>query len=199
MVSCCSPLQIERLLQQRDEKENLLVALLKRTATDIWTEELNTFLVEWEVFHLLCSFLTEHTLTFSSQRDCANWVKLHEDNEKRPANKRKQATLKTRKSLGNHDDDSADDFKPSKAAAKQSRKVAAPIAKRPVTTKVEDSDGEANVIPVTKAKRLVAPKPAAIQPDSDIEMLDGSSKKDKGKGKAGTKRKRFVGTDAAIS
>lgn len=49
IFSCRCP-QIARLLQQRDEREKELVALLKRTAIDVWTEDLNTFLVEWEVF-----------------------------------------------------------------------------------------------------------------------------------------------------
>lgn len=52
IFSSCTASQIAKLLQQRDEKERELVALLKRTAVDIWTENLDTFLVEWEVFIL---------------------------------------------------------------------------------------------------------------------------------------------------
>ena len=121
------------------------------------------------------------------------WIKSHEGDQQRPPNKRKQAILKTRKSLAN-DDDSADDFKPSKAAAKQNKKVAVPTTRRPAaaTVKIEDSDGEAKTIPTAKAKRPAKTKPTAVQSDSDMEMLDESSKQDNGKGKATTKRKRFV-------
>lgn len=41
--------QVEKLQQQRSEKELELMALLKRTPVDIWVEDLDAFLAEWDV------------------------------------------------------------------------------------------------------------------------------------------------------
>jgi DNA topoisomerase II len=178
-------------LQQRAEKEAELVVLLKRAILDMWTEELDELLVRWEVLAHR-PFSCNVVLSSSLQRDCAEWTRQYDD--EKPVRKRKQATLKTRKSLANDDDDSADDFKPSKAAAKQRKKAAAPMAKRPAATaaKIEDSDGEARVLPATKTKRPATTKPPTVKPDPDIEMLDESSTKKKGKAKVASKRKRCV-------
>ncbi|KAF8523124.1 DNA topoisomerase II [Hysterangium stoloniferum] len=167
--------KVEKLLQQRGDKEAELVTLLKRTPVEIWTEDLNNFLTEWD-------------------RACTYWVNVHGGNDKKP-NKRKQATLKTRKSLGGDRDDSADEFKPTKAVAKQPKKPSAPKDKPPAAPKtkhlvaptVEGSDGEAAIIPVAKK----ASSMTKVESDSDVEMVDGATK-DKGKGKAAPKRKRYI-------
>ncbi|KAF8588504.1 type II DNA topoisomerase [Ramaria rubella] len=161
--------KIQKLLQQRGEKEEELVTLLKRTPIEIWTQDLDDFLKQWE-------------------HDCKAWVKLHGGEGKSKPNKRKQATLKTRKSLAHEDDDSADDFKPSKAAAKQPKKAVEPKAKRTaaVVPKIEDGDGDAEVILAPKKKAVPAQKPTVKKSDSDME---DSTSKDKGKQKAPVKRK----------
>jgi DNA topoisomerase-2 len=47
--------QIEKLRQQAVEKEAELLALLERTPIEVWNEDLDKFLAEWEVC-LCCSF-----------------------------------------------------------------------------------------------------------------------------------------------
>jgi DNA topoisomerase-2 len=73
------------------------------------------------------------------------------------------------------------------------RKKAEPKAKRPAAAapRVEDSDGEAEVVPAPKKRAAPAPKAAKVEPNSDFEMVDEPVKKDKGKGKAAAKRKRW--------
>ncbi|KAF8575914.1 type II DNA topoisomerase [Ramaria rubella] len=164
--------KIQKLLQQRGEKEEELVTLLKRTPIEIWTQDLDHFLKQWE-------------------HDCKAWVKLHSGEGISKPNKRKQATLKTRKSLAHEDDDSADDFKPSKAAAKRPKKAAEPKVKRTaaVVPKIENGDGDAEVMPAPKKKAVPAQKPIVKKSDSDMEDL---TSKDKIKKKAPVKRKRLV-------
>jgi len=119
---------------------------------------------------------------------------MHGGNDKKP-NKKKQATLRTRKSLG-APDDSEDDFKPSKAAAKPRKPTVtgAMKPKKPIATptKVEDSDGEAILIPAAKVKAKKPPAKAKPKDDSDVEIVEAPAPKDKGKGKAASKRKMFA-------
>lgn len=135
--------------------------------------------------------------------------------------KKKQATLKHRKSLTGRkafgEDDSEDDFKPAKAAAKKkaepkpkpavagpSKKESgdekpapapkkAPVKKAPAKVKSE-SDNEVSDLPV---KKKAAPKkPVKVDSDSDIQMVDSHPVQAKGKGKAkaedAPKRKSYV-------
>lgn len=116
---------------------------------------------------------------------------MHGGNDKGKPAKRKQTTLKTRKSLGEPRDDSEDDFKPTKAKAK---KAAAPTLKeKPVATtskeklpavrpKYEESDEEAEIIPAPKSK------PARVDPP----LIEIDSEEDKLKVKAAPKRKRYA-------
>jgi DNA topoisomerase-2 len=41
--------QVEKLLNERDEKEAELITLLKLTPIDIWNTDLDNFLAEWRV------------------------------------------------------------------------------------------------------------------------------------------------------
>ncbi|KAH7884005.1 DNA topoisomerase [Phlebopus sp. FC_14] len=197
--------KIEKLLQQAAEKEAELMALLERTPISLWNEDLDNFLKEWEACH------------FKSCQDFSNKVMLDANGNKI---KKKQTTLKHRKSLtlgrkGLESDDSEDDFKPTKAAAK---KKAEPKQKpKPVVgpSKVESEDEKPAQIPkkapVKKAPAKVesesemevvevpAKKTKAVKndTDSDIEMADSPPDKGKGKGKAkaqadAPKRKSYV-------
>ncbi|KIJ32068.1 hypothetical protein M422DRAFT_185076 [Sphaerobolus stellatus SS14] len=145
--------KVEKLKQQQVEKEEELMTLLKRTPKDIWTEDLDNFLVEWD-------------------RACEQWVQVHGGNDKKP-NKRKQTTLKTRKSL-NLAPESEDDFKPTKAAAmkKKTTAAAAPKPKRTAAAarpKVEDTDGEAAVIPASAKDTSSAKTNIDLISDDDIK------------------------------
>ncbi|KAG1725573.1 DNA topoisomerase [Suillus paluster] len=72
--------KIDKLLQQAADKDAELLALLERNPTDLWNEDLDTFLKEWEKS---CQEFENKSLLD------ANGKKI----------KKKQATLETRKSL----------------------------------------------------------------------------------------------------
>ncbi|KAF8264485.1 DNA topoisomerase [Lactarius quietus] len=164
---------IERLLQQAADKETELLALLELTPIQIWNTDLDHFLAEWD-------------------KACQEWEEKGVVDSSGKKVKRKQATLKTRKSIGGgsgkrgRGDDSGgdDDFMPTKkaaaAAAKAPRKpAAAPAAagtsrarpKAPIKTSASDdglSDEKEERLPVKKR----AAKPVKkSESDSDIEMV----------------------------
>ncbi|KAH7926207.1 DNA topoisomerase II [Leucogyrophana mollusca] len=151
--------KIDKLLQQAAEKEAELLALLERKPVELWNEDLDAFLKEWEKS---CQEFENKTILDATGKRV----------------KRKQATLETRKSLPgpgrrkNNGSDSEDDFKPTKAAA-QKRKPAEPKsrAKAPAAgpSKIE-SDDEKPAAPPKKA----APKKAVkkVESDSEIEMSE---------------------------
>ncbi|KAF8167878.1 DNA topoisomerase [Crassisporium funariophilum] len=109
--------KIERLRDQAATKEAELLALLEKSPKDLWNTDLDLFLLEWE-------------------KDCVE----HREKATVDANgkkvKRKQTTLRTRKSIGGarRDSDEDDDFKPIKAAALKRKpaeaKKAAPAPRR---------------------------------------------------------------------
>ncbi|KAH8981970.1 DNA topoisomerase [Lactarius akahatsu] len=109
--------KIERLLQQAADKEKELLALLELTPIQIWNTDLDHFLAEWD-------------------KACAEWEEKGVVDSSGKKVKRKQATLKTRKSLGGgpgkrgrDGSDNDDDFMPTKkAAAAKARKPIAPAA-----------------------------------------------------------------------
>lgn len=118
---------------------------------------------------------------------------MHGGNDKVKPAKRKQTTLKTRKSLGEPRHDSEDDFKPTKAKAKKAP-AASTLKEKPVATtskeklpavkpKYEESDEEAEIILAPKSK------PARVDPPHITEI---ESEEDKPKVKAAPKRKRYV-------
>lgn len=190
--------------QQAADKETELLALLERTPIQVWNEDLDHFLAEWE-------------------RDCEEWRnKLYKDSKGRKV-KRSQKILETRKSLpgpGRRKGDfSDDDFKPTKSATKlkkatESKAVRAKpaVPSKPVK---DDDDGDGDsVLPPPPKKRLgpktikggsesdvevvAVPKKASRskQPkadsDSDVEMVTAPATKGKGKGKESLKRERYL-------
>lgn len=110
--------KIERLLQQAADKEKELLALLELTPNQIWNTDLDRFLEEWE-------------------KACQEWEEKGVVDSSGKKVKRKQVTLKTRKSIGGGsgpgkrigggDSDGDDDFtKKSATAAKARSKPIAP-------------------------------------------------------------------------
>ncbi|KAI0041498.1 type II DNA topoisomerase [Auriscalpium vulgare] len=166
--------KIEKLLQQAADKEKELIALLELTPIQIWNTDLDNFMAEWE-------------------KHCKEWDDkgVVDANGKRV--KRKQATLQTRKSLTGPgkrkgDDESDEDFKPVKAAAKKKAAdgPAAPPKPRakPVAVKAESSkaalkvpsdDDDKPPAAAPPKKRAATKKPPKEESDSDIEMVDEPS------------------------
>ncbi|KAH9992512.1 DNA topoisomerase [Russula compacta] len=170
--------KIERLLQQAADKEKELLALLELTPIRIWNTDLDRFVEEWE-------------------KACQEWEEKGVVDSSGKKVKRKQATLKTRKSIGSSskrggffggggNSDGDDDFMPTKkAAAAKARRPIAPAGgaarARPKTAAAkisddDDDDGEAEAIPLPK-KRAAAPaakkpSPPKAESSSDVEMAD---------------------------
>ncbi|KAG6373110.1 DNA topoisomerase II [Boletus reticuloceps] len=162
-----------------------LLALLERTPISLWNDDLDSFLKEWEKS---CQDFDNKTLLDASGKKI----------------KKKQATLKHRKSLtGRNDfglDHSEDEFKPAKAAVKKKPKPAvagpskqesddekpapapkkAPVKKAPAKVK---SEAESDFSDIPVKKKAAAKKPIKVDSDSDIE-LPAVQAKGKGKGKA---------------
>lgn len=187
--------KIEKLLQQAAEKEAELLALLERTPRQLWNEDLDNFLKEWEKS---CQEYESRSLLD------ANGKKI----------KKKQATLEHRKSLTNgrprkalHSDDSEDDFKPTKAVAK--KKVESKPKPKPAIagpSKIESEDEKPapapKKVPVRNmAKKeephsdseleITGPPPkkvvkASKLPDSDSDIEMAAPAPNRGKGKART-------------
>ncbi|KAI0264983.1 DNA topoisomerase [Gloeopeniophorella convolvens] len=165
--------KIEKLLQQAADKEKELLALLELTPIQIWNTDLDNFLEEWD-------------------KACQEWEEksVLDASGKKP--KRKQATLKTRKSIGSGkrggggDSDADDDFMPTKkAAAAKARKPIAPVggASRAVkgeakATSDDEMDFDDDSPPPPPPKKRAAPAkktPPKVEPDSDIEMVEDAS------------------------
>lgn len=136
--------KIERLLLQAQEKEVELLALLEKTPKDLWNSDLDRFVEEWE-------------------KDCL----LFEEKKNTDANgkkvKRKQTTLKTRKSIGKGGSDDDDDFKPIKAAALKRK---APESKA-VNSKQGNEDDDEKKIPIAKKKPATAAKKLVVNKDDE--------------------------------
>ncbi|KAI9436960.1 DNA topoisomerase II [Lactarius indigo] len=173
--------KIERLLQQAADKEKELLVLLELTPIQIWNTDLDNFLAEWD-------------------KACQEWEEKGVVDSSGKKVKRKQATLKTRKSIGGgfgkrgrDDSDNDDDFMPTKkAAAAKARKPIAPAAgssrARPkaTTTKTSasddglslDDDDGGGPPPAKKRAAPPATKKATqaikkSESGSDAEMADG--------------------------
>ncbi|TDL28967.1 DNA topoisomerase II [Rickenella mellea] len=188
--------KIEKLLEQGRAKKAELMELLERTPVEIWQQDLDNFLAEWE-------------------RACEEWNdKLIKDSKGKVV-KRKQATLKTRKSLTGagkrrkgEDDDSEDDFKPTKAKAKAATKAIAPkpIEAKPSRPKpaaapidIDDDDDDDDYVkpapPVKKSKADAGPsKPAAKR--TALKMESDSEKDEPPKPPAKKKTGKRVDSDS---
>ncbi|KAI0297539.1 type II DNA topoisomerase [Multifurca ochricompacta] len=158
--------KIEKLRQQGVEKEKELLALLELTPIQIWNTDLDHFLEEWD-------------------RAVHEWVDKAVMDSSGKKVKRKQATLKTRKSIGSGKrgggDDSGDDddFMPTKkaAAAKARKPVVPATGTSRARPKAKRSDDEMSFDdePPPPIKKRAAPEkkaPFKIEPSSDMEMAD---------------------------
>ncbi|KAF8912885.1 DNA topoisomerase II [Gymnopilus junonius] len=146
--------KIERLRAQAAEKEVELLALLERSPKDLWNTDLDMFLREWE-------------------KDCLEFEEKKVKDASGKKVKRKQAVLKTRKSIGTRDaSDDDDDFKPIKAPAAK-RKPAAEPNKTIGTAKGKEKAKEKDEV---RAKKEEAPsKRTAAQQKKLDDYFDGNS------------------------
>ncbi|KAJ3510178.1 hypothetical protein NLJ89_g4828 [Agrocybe chaxingu] len=147
--------KIEKLRGQAAEKEVELLTLLEKSPKDLWNTDLDHFLQEWE-------------------RDCILFEEKKSTDAKGKKVKRKQAVLRTRKSIGTRrDSDDDDDFKPIKAAAARRKPAAAPESRKAVAgpSKVKEEVKKEDEVPKRAA---AAKKPQYIASDDDDEY--GSSK-----------------------
>ncbi|KAJ7603099.1 DNA topoisomerase [Mycena polygramma] len=173
--------QIDKLLQTAADKEQELLALLKISPKEMWHTDLDKFMAEWEA-----SF--EEELEIKKHLD-ANGKKI----------KRKQTTLKTRKSIGrfpahkgrpetqskrpepaakNDDDDDDDNDEPP------------PPEEMGPAQLSNDDDDDMDVDDAPPPKKKAPAKAISIDSDDDDEPPKG-----KGKAKAAPKRKSL---DSAI-
>ncbi|CAA7271414.1 unnamed protein product [Cyclocybe aegerita] len=145
--------KIEKLRTQAAEKEVELLALLEKSPKDLWNTDLDHFLQEWE-------------------RDCIEFEEKKGKDAKGKKVKRKQAVLRTRKSIGTRrDSDDDDDFKPIKAPAAKRKPATAPESKKAVAgpSKVKEEVKKEDEVP----KRAAAgKKPQYIASDDDDEYGD---------------------------
>ncbi|KAJ7071601.1 type II DNA topoisomerase [Mycena amicta] len=106
--------KIAKLLQSASDKENELLELLKISPKEMWNTDLDRFLVEWEAFQVEIE-------------------ELKNKDSRGKKIKKKQAVLRTRKSIGKRAaSDSEDDFKPIKAST---------AAKRGGCSRAEEASG----------------------------------------------------------
>lgn len=146
--------KVQKLLQQRDAKEEELIELLKLTPQDIWNKDLDEFLEEWE--------------------NC-----LEEDEALRKATKPKtkaavKRAVKARKrAKGEDTDDSEDDFKPTKKVTKP-RAPAKPRA-APKAASRATSVASRNASPVKGESSSANASPVKAAASSDSTPLKRSS------------------------
>ncbi|KAG8951584.1 DNA topoisomerase 2 [Tulasnella sp. 424] len=175
--------KVAKLLRERDLKEQELNVLLAVKPSEIWENDLEKVLDDFEK-------LLEGDSAIS---------------KKASKGKKAAATLKTRKSLTGGkpkrkgDDDSEDDFKPTKAAAQKKTAPAKPKAaarakavfdgeeEKPQVAKME-LDSEPDEAPVVKKKAPVK-KPALPDSDSDGDVKPVVAKAKAPAKKASSKRK----------
>jgi DNA topoisomerase-2 len=195
-------LQIEKLLQQAADKEKELLALLELTPIQIWNTDLDRFLEEWEVSvqRSVAAFSLSvymHDIYLMRQKACQEWEDKAVVDSSGKKVKRKQATLKTRKSigsgakrLGGGDDDGDDDFMPTKkAAAAKARKPIAPAAgssrakPKPKGSDDDidfDEDEETLVPRPTTTKKRALPAASAPKPKPPLAPVPAPRKVESG-------------------
>jgi DNA topoisomerase-2 len=161
--------RIEKLENQAREKEDELLAMLKRSPQDLWNTDLDRFLDEWEVGKL--GTYPRFKLTLC-QNDCKEFEAKAND-VAGGKKKKQQKTLKTRKSIGfsaKREDD--DDFVPIKAVNGAKKK--APAKAGSSRMKDEDDDfGDMNVDEKKPApKRRIPVKQNLIEDDDEDDDLD---------------------------
>ncbi|KAH6917161.1 DNA topoisomerase II [Coprinopsis sp. MPI-PUGE-AT-0042] len=145
--------RIDKLKAQAKDKEAELMALLQKSPKDLWNTDLDKFLEEWEV-------------------DCSIFEQKKGEAGAAKGKKRKQKTLKTRKSIGTGrrgDDSEDDDFVPIKAPTTAANKRK-PTAKAS-SSKKDDDDGMVIDKKPAVAKRAAAAKRPVVD-DSDGDDFD---------------------------
>ncbi|TCD61068.1 DNA topoisomerase 2 [Steccherinum ochraceum] len=176
-ISSLTREKIDKLKQQAADKESELITLLKRKPSEIWNEDLDKFVEEWEI-------------------SCRTWEqKTVAPGTVAKKGKRKQqptlaAMMRKKAKKEDGDDESDDDFQPKKAAAKKKAAtddVKPKVVKKPASTAVnaaagpsktavkdEDLPASATSSPNSKKammKKKAAPvKKPATGDDSDFEM-----------------------------
>ncbi len=104
------------------------------------------------------------------QKDCIEFEEKASKDAKGKKVKRKQAVLRTRKSIGQGNaSDSDDEFKPIKAAALKRKAIDAPKKAAPAPAKEKAKDVDEDVKPIVKRKAAAAPKKVIELDDSDGE------------------------------
>ncbi|KAH9963556.1 DNA topoisomerase [Russula dissimulans] len=165
--------RIEKLLQQAADKEKELLALLELTPIQIWNTDLDRFLEEWD-------------------KACQEWEDKSVVDSSGKKVKRKQATLKHRKSLGGSgkrggdgDEDGDGDFMPTKkAAAAKARKPIAPAGgasrARPKAAKAASASDDETLslddepAPAPSKKRPAPPPTAPVKKPTPPKAESGS-------------------------
>lgn len=154
--------KIEKLNQQARDKEEELMAMLKRSPKDLWNADLDKFMQEWE-------------------NDCIDFESKAKDGK---GGKRKvQKTLRTRKSIGTGKRDDDDDFfvpikaNGAKKKAPEPKKPAAKAASSKAKKEESDDDDDFGAMEVEEKKilpkRRAPVKKPIIDEDDDDEDLDG--------------------------
>ena len=82
--------------------------------------------------------------------------------------KKKQKTIQTRKSLPGPGDDSEDDFRPRKAVAKAKKAAEPKPHVKPMKFETGDDEDQPRPVPNKRAPK----RPAKMESDSDVEMVD---------------------------
>ncbi len=183
--------KVERLLNQRDEKEKELNELLGRTPASLWEADLDALEAQW------ASILEDDKAVLKD----AQKIKK----PKAPVKRAPKAAAAARKVIKGSDieiDDSEDDFKPTKAAAKPR---ASPAAKKSTAVKRSASVLDDDDLDLIAASRASSAKPSGSKPfslggdDDDVYMkpakAGGSGARKPSAGKANGKGKGKASED----
>lgn len=180
--------QVEKLLNQQEEKRNELDELLRKSPQDLWNTDLENFLAEWQVcrpsnplspptlaFHQAGGMLTRFFLLSPTQLVLDADADLQSQSDKglkstkgKAAAAKAMSKLKKGKAaIGSDSDDSEDDYvSPKKAAVK--RKPPAAVKK---ATNVDGSESEAKPSPAKKPRVVSATKAKkTVKSDSESEI-----------------------------
>jgi len=191
--------KIAKLGEQAGEKEKELLVLLEKTPVDLWDVDLDVFLKGWEVCGL--QFLLLLFLIYFIQNDCLEFEEKAVKDAKGKKVKKKQAVLRTRKSIGQGrgSDDDDDDFKPVKAPAAAKRKPAATTETRKASSskgKEKAKEEEDEMLPPVK-EAAVPKRKAGVQKKTYVVVDDDDEEDDEyGEVTAAAKKKTTQTRDA---
>ncbi|KAI5885142.1 type II DNA topoisomerase [Schizophyllum commune H4-8] len=179
--------KIERLRKQSQDKEEELNTLLAKSPKQMWNEDLDDFLVQWD----------------ASLRE---WdAKKEVDSSGKKVKRGKNKPLLTRKSIGEKrgrkDDSDDDDFKPTKAAPKKRaapQSKAAGTSKPKAAVKKEESDDDDDAPAKPPPKRAPAKKVIKDDSDDDFDVVPAPKAAAAAKKKAPAKRKSSDDSDVEM-